>query len=90
MHVEDDTGTPLDGWTPQWTVHGVLLPLGAWQQYATSCGYAIATDGEGNLELHGMPRDTIGAIAPGSAQPFGSFNNDGTRTTWTIVIPKEQ
>ena len=90
VHVEDDTGAPLDGLTLQWTVHGVLLPLGAWQQYATSCGQPIATDGEGNLELHGMPRDTIGAVAPGSAQPLGSFNNDGTRTSWTIVIPKEQ
>ncbi len=38
VHVEDDTGAPLDGWTLQWTVHGVLLPLGAWQQYATNCG----------------------------------------------------
>ena len=90
VHVEDDTGAPLDGLTLQWTVHGVLLPLGAWQQYATSCGQPIATDAEGNLDLHGMPRDTIGAVAPGSAQPLGSFNNDGTRTSWTIVIPKEQ
>ena len=90
VHVEDDTGAPLDGLTLQWTVHGVLLPLGAWQQYATSCGQPIATDGEGNLELHGMPRDTIGAVAPGSGQPLGSFNNDGTRTSWTIVVPKEQ
>jgi hypothetical protein len=90
VHVEDDTGAPLDGWNLQWTVHGVLLPLGAWQEYATSCGQPVATDGEGNLELRGMPRDTIGAVAPGSAQPLGSFNNDGTRTSWTIVIPKEQ
>ena len=90
VHVEDDTGAPLDGWTPQWTVHGVLLPLGAWQQYATSCGQPVATDGEGNLELHGMPRDTIGAVAPGTGRPFASFSNDGTRNTWTIVIPKEQ
>ena len=90
VHVEDDTGAPLDGWTLQWTVHGVLLPLGAWQQYATNCGHAVATDAEGNLDLHGMPQETIGAVAPGTARPLGSLNNDGTRTTWTIVIPKEQ
>ena len=90
VHVEDDAGTPLDGWTLQWTIHGVLLPLGAWQEYATACGHAVATDAEGNLDLHGMPQETIGAVAPGSAQPLGSLNNDGTKTTWTIVIPKEQ
>ncbi len=90
VHVEDETGAPLDGWTLQWTVHGVLLPLGIWQEYATNCGQPIATDSEGNLELHGMPRDTIGAVAAGLARPFGTFNNDGSQTVWTIVIPKEQ
>jgi hypothetical protein len=90
VHMQDDTGAPLDGWTLQWTIHSVTLPLGAWQQYATSCGHAVATDAEGNLELHGLPRETIGAVAPGTARPLGSFNNDGTQATWTIVIPKEQ
>ena len=90
VRVEDDTGTPLGDRTLQWTVHGVSIPLGAWQQFATSCGYAVSTDADGSLLLHGLPRDTIGAVAPGSAQPLGSFNNDGTQTTWTIVIPKEQ
>jgi hypothetical protein len=90
VHLEDDTGAPLDGWTLQWTVHGVPLPLEAWQQYATQCGRAISTDGDGNIELHGMPRDTLGAVAPGSARPFGSFGNDGSQTMWTIVIPRGQ
>jgi hypothetical protein len=50
---------------------------------------AASADAEGNLELHGLPRETIGAVAPGTARPLGSFSNDGTQNTWTIVIPKE-
>ena len=90
VHFEDDTGAPLDGWTAQWTVHGVVLPIALWQHYAERCGYPIAADADGNLLVHGLPRDTIGANAPGSATPLGSFSNDGTQSSWTIVIPKEQ
>ena len=90
VHFEDDTGAPLDGWTAQWTVHGVVLPIAIWQHYAQGCGYPIAADADGNLPVHGLPRDTIGANAPGSATPLGTFNNDGTQSSWTIVIPKEQ
>ena len=89
VHLEDDAGTPLNGWTLQWTINGVIVPHGGWQQYAEGCGQAIATDTEGNLLLHGAPRGTIGAVASGSARSLGSFRNDGSQNAWTIRIPKE-
>jgi len=88
-HLENGDGTPANGWILQWTVHGVVLPLGPWQGFATGCGQPIAADANGDIPLHGLPSSTIGAIVPGTLQPLGDFNNDGSRTTWTIRIPKE-
>jgi hypothetical protein len=90
VHLEDDAGAPIEGATLQWTVNGVVLPLRSWQEFAEGCGHPIASDHDGNLVLHGLPRGTIGAVAPGSPRAFGSFNNDGTRNEWTIRMPKEQ
>ncbi|HWZ85445.1 MAG TPA: carboxypeptidase-like regulatory domain-containing protein [Thermoanaerobaculia bacterium] len=89
VHVEDGAGAPAQGWTLLWTVHGVVLPLGAWQNFAEGCGQPIATDSGGDILLNGMPRMTIGAITPGTLRPLGQFDNDGSQTSWTIRIPKE-
>jgi Carboxypeptidase regulatory-like domain len=89
VHVEDDAGTPLGNTALQWTVHGVMLPIGRWQDFAQSCGHAVVTDADGNLELHGVPGETIGAVVPPGGRLLGTVNNDGNENTWTIVIPKE-
>jgi hypothetical protein len=89
VHLEDDAALPsrrhaaVDG-------RGVLLPLRGWQEFAGACGHPIRSDSDGNLVLHGLPRGTIGAVAPGSPRPLGTFNNDGTRNEWTVRIAKEQ
>jgi hypothetical protein len=70
----------------RFAIDGAPLPLNAWYEVTKQCG-TYDEIGWSRILLHGFPQGTLSALSAWSQLVYGTFQNDGTASTWTIRLP---
>ncbi len=85
VRIEKSDGTEANA-VVRFEINGIPLPLNDWYEAAKRCGIYDEI-GWSRMILHGFPRGTITAFSPSSPVVYGTFDNDGLQSTWTIRLP---
>ena len=85
VHLEHSDGSEALQ-VVRFAIDGVPLPLDAWWEAAKQCG-TYDEIGWTHIVLHGFPQGTITALSSSSQTVYGTYQNDGSGSSWTIRLP---